>query len=58
MVLDDYLRLKKLFAARLVTVSTSQGDHSSVTEVGSGGKKTNDLSAPAAVLFLSDTAGE
>ncbi|KAG7230099.1 hypothetical protein INR49_009819 [Caranx melampygus] len=32
-VLDDYLRLKKLFAARLVTVSTSQGDHSSVTEL-------------------------
>jgi hypothetical protein len=34
-VLDDYLRLKGLFAARLVTKSTSQGDHSSVTEVGS-----------------------
>uniref|UniRef100_A0A671XIT7 Cadherin-23 n=1 Tax=Sparus aurata TaxID=8175 RepID=A0A671XIT7_SPAAU len=32
-VLDDYLRLKKLFAARLVNVSTSQGDHSSVTEL-------------------------
>ncbi|XP_061601899.1 cadherin-23 [Cololabis saira] len=32
-VLDDYLRLKKLFAARLVTVSTSQGDQSSVTEL-------------------------
>ncbi|XP_062375049.1 cadherin-23 [Sardina pilchardus] len=32
-VLDDYLRLKKLFAARLVTKSTSQGDHSSVTEL-------------------------
>lgn len=32
-VLDDYLRLKKLFAARMVTVSTSQGDRSSVTEV-------------------------
>eukprot|EP00064_Thunnus_orientalis_P005692 superscaffoldBa00000570_g5706 len=32
-VLDDYLRLKKLFAARLVTVSTSQGDHSSITEL-------------------------
>ncbi|XP_056292165.1 cadherin-23 [Pseudoliparis swirei] len=32
-VLDDYLRLKTLFAARLVTVSTSQGDHSSVTEL-------------------------
>ncbi|KAG7268019.1 hypothetical protein CRUP_021200 [Coryphaenoides rupestris] len=31
-VLDDYLRLKKLFAARMVTKSTSQGDHSSVTE--------------------------
>lgn len=36
-VLDDYLRLKKLFAARLVTKSTSQGDHSSVSEVGSEG---------------------
>lgn len=36
MVLDDYLRLKKLFAARLATVSTGQGegDKSSVTEVG------------------------
>lgn len=33
-VLDDYLRLKKLFAARLVTKSTSHGDQSSVTEVG------------------------
>ncbi|MEQ2190239.1 Cadherin-23, partial [Goodea atripinnis] len=33
-VLDDYLRLKKLFAARLVTVSTSEGDKSSITEVG------------------------
>ncbi|XP_037533900.1 cadherin-23 [Nematolebias whitei] len=32
-VLDDYLRLKKLFAARLVTVSTSQGDKSSITEL-------------------------
>uniref|UniRef100_A0A8C5FTC8 Cadherin domain-containing protein n=1 Tax=Gadus morhua TaxID=8049 RepID=A0A8C5FTC8_GADMO len=32
-VLDDYLRLKGLFAARLVTKSTSQGDHSSVTEL-------------------------
>ncbi|KAJ3610698.1 hypothetical protein NHX12_022790 [Muraenolepis orangiensis] len=32
-VLDDYLRMKKLFAARLVTRSTSQGDHSSVTEL-------------------------
>ncbi|XP_028278698.1 cadherin-23 [Parambassis ranga] len=32
-VLDDYLRLKKLFAARLVTVSTGEGDHSSVTEL-------------------------
>ncbi|XP_056327409.1 cadherin-23 [Danio aesculapii] len=32
-VLDDYLRLKKLFAARLVTKSTSQGDRSSVTEL-------------------------
>ncbi|XP_031734618.1 cadherin-23 isoform X3 [Anarrhichthys ocellatus] len=32
-VLDDYLRLKTLFAARLVTVSTSQGDQSSVTEL-------------------------
>uniref|UniRef100_A0A8D3DQ62 Cadherin-23 n=1 Tax=Scophthalmus maximus TaxID=52904 RepID=A0A8D3DQ62_SCOMX len=32
-VLDDYLRLKTLFAARLVTVSTSQGDHSSITEL-------------------------
>uniref|UniRef100_A0A3B3CED5 Cadherin-23 n=1 Tax=Oryzias melastigma TaxID=30732 RepID=A0A3B3CED5_ORYME len=32
-VLDDYLRLKKLFAARLVTASTDQGDHSSVTEL-------------------------
>ncbi|KAJ8250702.1 hypothetical protein COCON_G00226240 [Conger conger] len=31
-VLDDYLRLKKLFAARLVTKSTS-GDRSSVTEL-------------------------
>uniref|UniRef100_A0A7N6BHQ7 Cadherin-23 n=1 Tax=Anabas testudineus TaxID=64144 RepID=A0A7N6BHQ7_ANATE len=31
-VLDDYLRLKQLFAARLVTVSTIQGD-SSVTEL-------------------------
>lgn len=34
-VLDDYVRLKKLFAARLVNASTSQGDQSSVTEVGS-----------------------
>lgn len=34
-VLDDYLRLKKLFAARLVNTATSQGDESSVTEVGS-----------------------
>lgn len=34
-VLDDYLRLKKLFAARLVNTATSQGDQSSVTEVGS-----------------------
>ncbi|CAL8258339.1 unnamed protein product [Lota lota] len=32
-VLDDYMRLKGLFAARLVTKSTSQGDHSSVTEL-------------------------
>uniref|UniRef100_A0A3Q2QWK0 Cadherin-23 n=1 Tax=Fundulus heteroclitus TaxID=8078 RepID=A0A3Q2QWK0_FUNHE len=32
-VLDDYLRLKKLFAARLVTVSTGEGDQSSVTEL-------------------------
>lgn len=32
-MLDDYLRLKKLFAARLVTKSTS-GDQSSITEVG------------------------
>ncbi|XP_047207566.1 cadherin-23-like isoform X2 [Girardinichthys multiradiatus] len=32
-VLDDYLRLKKLFAARLVTVSTSEGDKSSITEL-------------------------
>ncbi|XP_023183487.1 cadherin-23 isoform X6 [Xiphophorus maculatus] len=34
-VLDDYLRLKKLFAARLATVSTGQGegDKSSVTEL-------------------------
>ncbi|KAA0718279.1 Cadherin-23 Otocadherin [Triplophysa tibetana] len=32
-VLDDYMRLKKLFAARLVTKSTSQGDQSSVTEL-------------------------
>ncbi|XP_055027053.1 cadherin-23 isoform X2 [Misgurnus anguillicaudatus] len=32
-VLDDYMRLKKLFAARLVTKSTSQGDRSSVTEL-------------------------
>uniref|UniRef100_A0A087Y9L4 Cadherin-related 23 n=1 Tax=Poecilia formosa TaxID=48698 RepID=A0A087Y9L4_POEFO len=34
-VLDDYLRLKKLFAARLVTVSTGQGegDKSSITEL-------------------------
>ncbi|MGH0125783.1 UNVERIFIED_CONTAM: hypothetical protein FKN15_051024 [Acipenser sinensis] len=32
-VLDDYLRLKKLFAARLVTKSTSNGDQSSVTEL-------------------------
>ncbi|XP_036431204.1 cadherin-23-like [Colossoma macropomum] len=31
-VLDDYLRLKKLFAARLVTKSTSQ-DQSSITEL-------------------------
>ncbi|XP_058240232.1 cadherin-23 [Hemibagrus wyckioides] len=31
-VLDDYLRLKKLFAARLVTRSTSQ-DQSSITEL-------------------------
>ncbi|KAJ8359792.1 hypothetical protein SKAU_G00163170 [Synaphobranchus kaupii] len=31
-VLDDYLRLKKLFAARLVTKSTS-GDQSSITEL-------------------------
>lgn len=35
MVLDDYLRMKKLFAARLVTASTGPGDRSSVTEVGS-----------------------
>lgn len=34
-VLDDYLRLKKLFAARLVNTATSRGDESSVTEVGS-----------------------
>ncbi|XP_069045127.1 cadherin-23 [Lepisosteus oculatus] len=51
-VLDDYLRLKKLFAARLVTKSTSNGDQSSVTELiqsdlddddedqGSGGRGT------------------
>uniref|UniRef100_A0A8C2GJV4 Cadherin-related 23 n=1 Tax=Cyprinus carpio TaxID=7962 RepID=A0A8C2GJV4_CYPCA len=32
-VLDDYLRLKKLLAARMVTKSTSQGDQSSVTEL-------------------------
>ncbi|XP_056903807.1 cadherin-23 [Takifugu flavidus] len=32
-VLDDYLRLKKLFAARMVTVSTSQEDRSSITEL-------------------------
>ncbi|XP_068597669.1 cadherin-23 [Brachionichthys hirsutus] len=32
-VLDDYLRLKKLFAARLITISTGQGDQSSVTEL-------------------------
>ncbi|XP_071009786.1 cadherin-23 [Oncorhynchus clarkii lewisi] len=32
-VLDNYLRLKKLFAARLVTKSTSQCDQSSVTEL-------------------------
>ncbi|XP_041116855.1 cadherin-23-like isoform X4 [Polyodon spathula] len=32
-ILDDYLRLKKLFAARLVTKSTSNGDQSSVTEL-------------------------
>ncbi|XP_039477829.1 cadherin-23 [Oreochromis aureus] len=32
-VLDDYLRLKKLFAARLVTASTTEGDISSVTEL-------------------------
>ncbi|MGH0120863.1 UNVERIFIED_CONTAM: hypothetical protein FKN15_024344 [Acipenser sinensis] len=32
-VLDDYLRLKKLFAARLVTKSASNGDQSSVTEL-------------------------
>lgn len=32
-VLDDYLRLKKLFAARMVTKSTSHGDQSSVTEL-------------------------
>ncbi|XP_051506956.1 cadherin-23-like isoform X2 [Myxocyprinus asiaticus] len=32
-VLDDYLRLKKLFAARLVTNPTSHGDQSSVTEL-------------------------
>ncbi|KAF7666879.1 hypothetical protein LDENG_00090080 [Lucifuga dentata] len=32
-VLDDYLRLKTLFAARMVTKSTSQGDQSSVTEL-------------------------
>ncbi|XP_026165849.1 cadherin-23 [Mastacembelus armatus] len=32
-VLEDYLRLKKLFAARLVTVSTTQGENSSVTEL-------------------------
>ncbi|XP_049336962.1 cadherin-23 isoform X2 [Astyanax mexicanus] len=31
-VLDDYLRLKKLFAARMVTKSTSQ-DQSSITEL-------------------------
>ncbi|XP_057704908.1 cadherin-23 isoform X1 [Corythoichthys intestinalis] len=32
-VLDDYLRLKKLFAARLVTESTNQAENSSVTEL-------------------------
>uniref|UniRef100_A0A672NZK3 Cadherin-23-like n=1 Tax=Sinocyclocheilus grahami TaxID=75366 RepID=A0A672NZK3_SINGR len=32
-VLDDYLRLKKLFAARMVTKSTSHGDQPSVTEL-------------------------
>ncbi|XP_068183037.1 cadherin-23 [Antennarius striatus] len=32
-VLDDYLRLKNLFAARLITISTGQGDHSSITEL-------------------------
>nr|XP_014343935.1 PREDICTED: cadherin-23 [Latimeria chalumnae] len=32
-VLDDYLRLKKLFAARLVHKSTSNEDQSSVTEL-------------------------
>ncbi|CAB1343305.1 unnamed protein product [Coregonus sp. 'balchen'] len=32
-VLDNYPRLKKLFAARVVTMSTSQCDQSSVTEV-------------------------
>ncbi|XP_066549140.1 cadherin-23 [Amia ocellicauda] len=32
-VLDDYLHLKKLFAARLVTKSTSNADESSITEL-------------------------
>ncbi|XP_048863831.1 cadherin-23 isoform X2 [Brienomyrus brachyistius] len=32
-VLDDYLRLKKLVAARLVAKSTGNGDRSSVTEL-------------------------
>uniref|UniRef100_A0A3Q3WPX5 Cadherin-23 n=1 Tax=Mola mola TaxID=94237 RepID=A0A3Q3WPX5_MOLML len=32
-VLDDYLRLKKLFAARLANASTNQGDHSSISEL-------------------------
>ncbi|KAL2082877.1 hypothetical protein ACEWY4_020650 [Coilia grayii] len=35
-VLDDYLRLKKLVAARLVTKSTGNGDRSSISEVGDG----------------------
>ncbi|MFT7806101.1 cadherin-23 [Arapaima gigas] len=32
-VLDDYLRLKKLVAARLVTKATTSGDQSSITEL-------------------------
>ncbi|KAG9344450.1 hypothetical protein JZ751_011120 [Albula glossodonta] len=55
-VLDDYLRLKKLFAARLVNKSTS-GDRSSVTEVGDrkySGRCAIFFPAPGDALIQSD----